>query len=107
MNILPTEKIGVSLTGSYTNSRAEMESLSFVDPAFAPAGYDYDLSSVDNYSDLKIIQYNLDVDAHYDISPHLTVGVGGSVYIYEDNESYVSDDSGELYLARASLQYSF
>jgi hypothetical protein len=107
MTMLPTEKIGVTLTGSYTNSRAEMESLSFVDPAFAPAGYDYNFSSVDDYSDLKIIQYNVDLDTHYDITPNLSLGVGGSVYIYEDNESYLGDDSGQLYLARASLHYSF
>lgn len=107
MTILPIEKVAVTLTGSYTNSRAEMESLSFIDPAYAPAGYDYNLSSVDDYSDIKIVQYNFDLDAQYDITPNLALGVGGSVYIYEDNESYLSDDSGELYVARASLHYAF
>jgi hypothetical protein len=112
MTMLPTEKIGVTLSGSYTYSRAEMESLSFIHPNWAATdptipAYDSDLGSVDDYSDLKIVQYNVDLDTHYDITPNLTLGVGGSVYIYDDNEPYLSDDSGELYIARASLHYSF
>ena len=86
-----------------------MDSIVFVepDPGLAIGSYDYDLSTVNEYSDLDIQQFGFELDAAYDITPELALGIGGAVYIYEDDAPYLFDDSGELYIGRVSLNYVF
>lgn len=107
--ITPTEKLSFTVAGSYTDSKAEMDSLIFQEPSadLAAGLYDYDLSTVNHYSDLDIQEYGIELDASYDITPELALGIGGAVYIYEDDAPYLFDDSGELYIGRVSLNYVF
>jgi hypothetical protein len=110
--ILPTEKLSFTLTGSFTDSTAEIDSISFdVDDdlavALAAAGYDYDFAGVEEYSDLDIQQWGLELTSEYEITQNLALGVGVSVDIYEDDDPYLFDDSGELYMMSASLNYVF
>ena len=97
------------MAGSYTDSTAEMDSLVFPEPSadLAAGFYDYDLSTVNEYSDLDIQQYGIELDIAYDITPELAFGIGGAVYIYEDEAPYLFDDDGELYIGRVSLSYVF
>lgn len=86
-----------------------MDSLIFPQPAdgLGVASYDYDFSTINEYSDLDIQQYGIELDIAYDITPELAFGIGGAVYIYEDDAPYLSDDDGELYIGRVSLSYVF
>ena len=45
--------------------------------------------------------------SEYDITQNLALGVGVSMDIYEDDDPYLFDDSGELYMMSASLNYVF
>ena len=110
--ILPTEKLSFTLTGTYTDSTAEIDSITFNenDPlavANSAGGYDYDFSGVEEYSDLDIQQFGLELDATYQINPDLALGVGFSMQIYNDDDPYLFDDEGELYVLAASLNYVF
>lgn len=106
---MPTERLSFMLAGSYTDATAEMDTISFPQPAagLAAGFYDYDLSMVNEYSDLEIQQFSIELDTQYDITPELALGIGGSVTIYEDNDPYLVDDSGELYVGTVSLNYTF
>ena len=110
--MLPTEKLSFTLTGSFTDSTAEMDSITFdVDDelavALSGASYDYDFSGVPEYSDLDIQQWSLELTSEYEITQNLALGVGVSMDIYEDDDSYLFDDSGKLYMMSASLNYVF
>jgi hypothetical protein len=52
-------------------------------------------------------QFSIELDAEYDITSQLALGIGGSITIYQDDEPYLVDDSGELYVGTVSLNYSF
>ena len=91
---------------------AEIKSMTFNEADWAgydPAtqAYDYDLSGVPEYSDLDIHQLGLELDATYQIKQDLALGVGFSMNIYQDNDPYVFDDDGKLYVVGASLNYVF
>jgi hypothetical protein len=107
--VSPTENFSFTLAGSYTDHEAKMDRLMFPQPAdgLAVASYDYDLSTINEYSDLDIQQFGLELDVAYDITPELALGIGGAVYIYEDDAPYLFDDDGELYIGRVSLNYVF
>jgi hypothetical protein len=107
--ILPTDRLSFTVAGSYTDATAEMATISFPEPAagLAAGYYDYDFSMVHEYSDLDMQQFSIELDAEYDITPELALGIGGSVTIYEDNDPYLVDDSGELYIGTVSLKYTF
>lgn len=107
---MPTEKLSFTLTGSFTDSTAEIDKISFYedDPlAVANSGYDYDFGRVDEYSDLDIEQFGFELDATYQINPELALGVGLSMQIYNDDDPYLFDDDGKLYVLGASLNYVF
>jgi hypothetical protein len=97
------------MSGSYTDATAGMDSLVFQEPGtgLASGFYDYDLSTVHQYSDLDIQQFGFELDVAYDITPELAIGIGGAVYIYEDDAPYLFDDDGELYIGRVSFSYVF
>ena len=100
------------MTGSYTDSTAEIDSMTFnqndwtvYDPA--TQGYAYNLTGVPEYSDLDIEQYSLELDLAYEINPDLSLGVGLGVTVYDDNDPYLFSDDGELYVLSAGLNYVF
>ena len=110
--MLPTEKLSFTLTGSFTDSTAEIDGITFNEADWAgydPAiqSYDYDFSGVPEYSDLDIQQWSLELTSEYEITQDLALGVGVSMDIYEDDDPYLSDDSGKLYMMSASLNYVF
>ena len=107
--ISPSEKLSFTLAGSYTDHTAAMDSILFVapEPGLAVDSYDYDFSTVHEYSDLDIQQLGLELDLAYDFTPDFALNIGGAVYVYEDDAPYLFDDDGELYIGRVSFHYVF
>ena len=103
--------LNLSLTGTYTESEAEMDQMrNFGIPAGMPAAsYDYDLSTVDNYSDLDIRQIDLSVGADYKVDDNFSLGLGFTYLRYEDNEcgAHRHDDSGDACIYNVSMSYLF
>jgi hypothetical protein len=62
---------------------------------------------VPGYSDLDIEQYSLELDLAYELNADLVLGVGLAMNIYEDNDPYLFEDDGELYVLSAGLNYVF
>jgi hypothetical protein len=100
---LPTEKLSFTLTGSLTDSTAEMDRITFNEADWA--GYDPATQAYDY--DLDIQQWSLALTSEYEITQNLALGVGVSMDIYEDDDPYLFDDSGKLYMMSASLNYVF
>jgi len=73
----------------------------------ATQGYAYDFTGVPKYSDLDIEQYSLGLDFDYEFNPDLSLGVGLAMSVYEDNDPYLFEDDGELYVLSAGLNYVF
>ena len=112
INYLPTEKWNLFFTGTYTNSEVEMEQMrdysGVLDPKMAGAGYDYDLSTVHEYSDLEIQQIDLSVGVDYQITNNLSAGCGFTYLKYDDDAPYVyGDDTGSAYITNLSVSYLF
>jgi hypothetical protein len=110
--VVPSEKLSMTLTGSYTDSTAEIDGVSFNEgdwTGYDPAtqGYDYDLTGVEEYSDLDIQQFSLELDLSYELSSDLAMGLGLAVSVYEDNDPYLFDDDGVLYVLGGSVNYVF
>ena len=79
-----------------------------LDPAMVNAGYDYDLLTVHEYSDLNIQQLDLSVGLDYQITNNLTAGCGLTYLDYEDDAPYVyGDDSGSAYITNLGISYLF
>jgi len=72
-------------------------------------GYDYNLSTVDNYSDLDIRQIDLSVGADYKVDDNFSVGLGFTYLRYEDDERGAErhDDSGDACIYNVSVSYLF
>jgi len=73
----------------------------------ATQGYDYNLTGVPAYSNLDVEQYSLELDLAYEINSDLALGVGLAASVYEDNDPYLFEDDGELYVVSAGLNYVF
>ena len=71
--------------------------------------YDYDLSTVDEYSDLDIRQIDVSVGADYKVDDNFSLGLGFTYLRYEDNEcgAYRHDDSGDACIYNVSMSYLF
>ena len=69
--------------------------------------YDYDLSTVHNYSDLDIQQIDLSVAADYQVDDNFSVGLGFTYLRYDDDEPYLYDGTGEAYITNVSVSYLF
>jgi hypothetical protein len=110
--MIPNDRLSLTLTGAYTDSTAEIDGITFNEgdwEGYDPAsqGYDYDFAGVEEYSDLDIEQISLELDVAYELSSDLSLGVALAMSMYEDNDPYLFDDDGELYVIGTSLHYVF
>lgn len=69
--------------------------------------YDYDLSTVDEYSDLDIQQIDLSVGANYQVDDNFSLGLGFTYLRYDDDEPYLYDGTGEAYIYNVNMTYVF
>ena len=115
-NYQPTAKMAFSLTGAYTNSRAEMDTITFEDVdgqlGFDPATngmsmYDYNLTKVHEYSDLNIKQWDVVLNGTYQLTSKVALSAGINYISYDEDEIYLADESGSTYLAMLNLTYWF
>jgi len=109
INYLLNERLNLSLTGTYTQSDAEMDQMRNYGGLTEPTNCDYDLSTVDEYSDLDIRQIDVSVGADYKVDDNFSVGLGFTYLRYEDDErgAYRHDDSGDAYISNITVSYLF
>ena len=110
INYIPIEKWNLSFTGTYTDSKVGMEQMKDYSGLHDPisGGYDYDLSTVHEYSDLDIRQLDLSINVDYQMRDNLLLGCGVTYLSYEDDASYVyGDDTGSVYITNLNVAYSF
>lgn len=85
----------------------QMSDYSGVVPAALAGSYDYDLSTVHEYSDLDIRQIDLSVGADYKVDDNFLVGLGFTYLRYEDDEPYLYDGTGDACIYNVSVSYLF
>jgi len=109
VNYRPTEKLNLTLSGTYTDSDSGMDSLAdYTELCAQMAGmssYHYDLHLVDSYSELDIAQTDISLNAVYALDEDFSIGCGLSYLDYEDDKPYLYDGSGDAYFVTLSLTY--
>ncbi len=83
------------------------EMRNFGAPAAIAGSYDFDLSTVDNQSDLDIQQWDLSVGADYKVDDNFSVGLGFTYLRYDDDEPYLYDGTGDAYITNISVAFLF
>jgi hypothetical protein len=107
LNFIPRKNHSFSLNLSYTASDASFDPVDFPEPAETSAiGY-YDFSRINTFSDLKIKQLDLVMTSRHGITEHIGLDFGFAFKDYNDDELYLFDGSGSLYLLSAGMTYSF
>ena len=109
LNYLINSKLTVGVSSSYTDSKAKISNLAFdiSQVSGTPAGYDYDVSDVDTYSELDIQQFDFAITADYSIRENISMNIGFNYRRYDDDEPYLEDGTGEAYISNISLLYRF
>jgi hypothetical protein len=78
------------------------------DPATSGmSAYDYDFTKVNTYSDLKISQWDIAFESIYQLTSRLALSVGLNYMDYNEDETYLVDESGSAYIAMLNLRYWF
>jgi predicted porin len=115
-NHKPTEKMNLSLSVAYSDSRAEMDTITFDDIngqlGFDPSTsgmsiYDYDFTEVHEYSKLDIKQWDVSIGADYRLSSRASLYAGINYIDYDEDAPYLADESGSAYIAMLNLTYWF
>ncbi|MCD6353643.1 MAG: MtrB/PioB family outer membrane beta-barrel protein [Proteobacteria bacterium] len=109
LNYQVNQKLTVGISSSYSDSKAKIRDLVFdsTQVSGTPAGYNYDLSEVDNYSELDIQQLDFAINADYRVRENISMNIGFNYRRYDDDEPYLEDGTGEAYLTNISLLYRF
>lgn len=100
------EKFNVNFANTYTNSKADLGGINFSNNTFSP-NYDFDLSEIDQYSDLNIKQIDVSAGADYQINDNFALNLGFTYRRYADDDPYVEDGTGEAYITNFSVSYLF
>jgi len=105
--MMPTEKTSIFLNLAYTDSDASYDQVNYPAPADHPAiGY-YDFTRVNSYSDLDIRQFDITLNGSHQFTDMVGLKLGGAYRIYKDNEVYLFDESGDLWVVNAGLSFFF
>ncbi len=107
-----SEKLKINGGIIFNWSEAEMDNLSASyyegkDPA--SFGYDHSIafSTWEDNTDLKVQEIEYYLGCSYDFSEVLSVNLNASYTDYEDDEPYLYDTSGDLFLVNAGLTFRF
>jgi long-subunit fatty acid transport protein len=115
-NLQPLEKLNFSLSGAYTYSKGGLDTITFeningqlgFDPATSGmALYDYDFTKVNTYSDLNIKQWDVSLGGTYQLTSRFSLSAGINYMDYDEDETYLADESGSAYIAMLNLTYWF
>ena len=131
LDFTPNKKFNISLNGSYTKGKAEMDTPHFVVPdisfvnqdqdihGFAPplfyityissdGGKTLDFAGFDDYSDLDYSVLNLTLNVNLAINEHWSIYGVFNLTDFNDDEEYVYGDlDGTYYSANIGIQYKF
>lgn len=69
--------------------------------------YEYDLSEVNDYSDIEMKSLDLTVGASYKIGMHFAVSAEYTYLYYNEAEYYLYDGSGDVQAGSLSFSYIF
>ncbi len=69
--------------------------------------YEYDLSEVNDYSDIEMKSLDLTVGASYKIGAHFAVSAEYTYLYYNEAEYYLYDGSGDVQFGSLSVSYIF
>ncbi len=104
---MPSEKTSLFFNLAYTDSVASYDQVNYPDPADQPAiGY-YDFTRVNSYSDLDVKQFDITLNGTYQFTDMVGLQLGGAYRIYKDNEVYLFDQSGDLWVINAGVSFFF
>jgi len=107
LNIIPSKKHSFFINLSYTISDASFDQVDFPVPEeTSPVGF-YDFSQVHTFSDLKINQFDLVMTSRNQVTDNVSLDFGFRFKDYQDDEIYLFDGSGSLYLLSAGISYFF
>jgi len=115
-NHKPTSKLNLSLSVAYSDSKAEMDMITFDDIngqlGFDPSTrgmsmYDYDFTGVHEYSRLDIKKWDMSLGAEYRLSSTAFLHAGINYIDYDEDAPYLADESGSAYIAMLNLTYWF
>jgi hypothetical protein len=115
-NLQPIAKLNLSLTGAYTYSEGRMDMINFenvngqlgFDPVTSSiVMYDYNFTEVDTYSDLNINRWDVILGGTYQLTSRLALSAGINYMYYNEDATYLADESGSAYIAMMDLTYWF
>jgi|GEM_PF-1967561 len=69
--------------------------------------YSYDVSEIDDYSDIEMKSLDLTVGASYKIGAHFAVSAEYTYLYYNEAEYYLYDGSGDVQFGSLSVSYIF
>nr|WP_197460564.1 hypothetical protein [Thermodesulfatator autotrophicus] len=111
VNFVPTKKLELAASISYTLGEAEMDSVVFTaaDDPFPLDGYSFaNLTGVENFSDLDYTMLELELTATYAIRDNLSFTLTGWYSDFDDDEPYVYGDlDGEAISVTGFITYRF
>lgn len=104
---MPGDRTSIFFNLSYTDSVASYDQVNMTQPTDQPAiGY-YDFTRINSYSDLDIEQFDITLNGAQRLTDQMTLKLGGAYRIYEENEVYLFDGSGDLWVLNAGLSFFF
>ena len=111
-DLAATEKLKFNGGIIFNWGKAEMDNLSAAyTEGKNPAAFGYNhaiaFSVWEDNTDLDIEEFEYFVGCSYDVNPNLTINLNASYTDYNDDEPYLYDTSGDLFLVNAGLTYRF
>ncbi len=104
----PGEKTNIFFNLAYTDSTASYDQVNYPTPPNGQPGIGYyDFTRVNSYSDLDIDQFDITLNGSYQFTQMVGLQLGGAYRVYTDNEPYLFDESGDLWVINAGLSFLF
>jgi hypothetical protein len=107
LSLMPSEKTSIFLNLAYTDSTASFDQINVPDPAEQPAVGNFDFTEIHEYSDLDVSQLDFTLNGAQKLTDRMTLKLGGAYRVYDDNEVYLFDGSGDLWVFNAGLSFLF
>lgn len=106
---MASDVLNITMGGSYIDSKGSMEVVSLPDVPQEVidniAAADYDFSSIDSYSDLVYVLYDVWIGAEYALSAKTSLTADVVYYDLTDDTGYVyGNESGSMYMFRTGVR---
>jgi hypothetical protein len=109
VSLHPTQKLTLSLDAMRTDSTAGLDPFEMVDPAYAASStiHYLPMTRVWSYSDLDIVNTEVDVGFRYDIRGGLWIQGQYAYRDYDDRDPYLWDQDGTMNTFALQLGLTF